>query len=230
MKNGCIKPIIFIGLFIITLILISLIPVTRDNDKLEKIAKVIYQNQQHEWKKTDKWDDFELLTSLENESGDGLIFTWIYILDSGDTARANIELIKTKRLLRDERPSIYYNSKFSYIFKSDRDLPNLLPNKYKLDSDYIGRLSLSKEQNHIDTLGNIMFIIAPDRLYDFLTRGYYKVLARYDNYTSITFYESIADLSVNNKIESTRTAKIIFNDSSDVLILPYKATHEEWQN
>jgi hypothetical protein len=232
MKKGCLRIISFIATGILILILISRISVTRSNEKLERIAKTIYKYKKHDFRETDKWDKFILLPYLENEDKNGLIFTWIYILETGDTAKANIELSRKKRLLHDEEPlSIYFNYKHSYIFKTDKDLINLLPRKYKLDREYINKLSLSDRQaDFIDSTNNMNFIIPSERLYDYLNKGFYSVLARYDNYTSISFYEPIANLSDKKQDRQTRTAKIIFNDSSDVLIQPYKATDEEWQN
>jgi hypothetical protein len=232
MKKGYLQIFIFISIGIIILFLISRISVTRNDEKLEQIARVIYQNEKHRFKETDKWEDFILLPYKENESGNGIVFTWIYILDTGDTAMANIELSRTKRLLNDEKPiSIYFNYKHSYIFKTDKDLINLLPKKYKHDSSYINKLILSEYQEEFfDTINILSFIIEPNRLYHYLNEGFYSVLARNDNYTSIAFYEPIANLLIDNKIEPTMTAMIIFDNNSNVLIKPYQATDAEWSN
>jgi hypothetical protein len=232
MKKGFLQIIIFITLGITILILISRISVDRSDEKLERIAKAIYKGNKHDFKETDKWDKFVLLPHKENKEKNGLIFTWIYILETGDTAKTFIEVSRGKRLLHDEEPlSIYYNYKHTYIFKTDKDLINLLPKKYKQDNAYINKLSLSDKQNDFfDTTNNLKFKVSSERLYDYLNKGFYSVLARYDNYTSIAFYEPIANLIINNKIESTMTAKIIFDDNSNVLIKPYKATDIELSN
>lgn len=230
MKKGCLRIISLIALVILILILISRISVSRSNEKLEQIAKAIYKHKKYDFKETDKWDMFILLPYVENKEKDGLIFTWIYILETGDTAKANIELSRKKRLLHDEEPlSIYFNYKHSYIFKTDKDLINLLPKKYKLDREYIDKLSLSVRQaDFIDSTNNMNFIIPSERLYDYLNKGFYSVLARYENYTVIALYEPIAYLP--DEDYPTMIAKIIFNDSSEVFIYPYRATDEEWQN
>jgi len=230
-KRGCLEILLSIALVILILFLVSRISISRSDEKLEKIAKVIFKNRQHDFIETDKWDDFILIPYESNESGDGLIFTWYYVLDFGDTATVNIELLRSKRLLHDENPKITGNRKVSYIFNSEKDLSNLLPQKYKQNFNYITNLTLSSDQEFmVDSSDKYTLIIESNRLYDFLERGYYNVLARYDNYTSVAFYEPIANLRTDSKETSTLTAKIIFKENSEVLILPYRANDIEWSN
>jgi hypothetical protein len=217
---------------IILIICIGLInkSLPKNDQQLERLASNKFNSMRYDFKPTDKWDKFVMLPSKTNETKDGLIFTWIYILENGDTVKVNIEMLRKIKIWQGAswRDKTTANYKLSYIFDSDKDLINLLPNKFKHDSIYIAELKMSDHQ--LDLIDSCTFIIKPERLYSHLIEGYYSVLARYENSTSVAFYEPIANIKIDDKIEATMTAKIIFSDSSNVLIKPYNATEEEWQN
>ena len=202
----------------------------KSDSQLEKLAIRKFYSIRYDFQPTDKWDKFTLLPFKTNKTNDGLIFSWIYILDNGDTAWVNINMKRKIKFWQGAswRDNTTANYKLSYIFDSDKDLVNIVPEKFIHDSLYIKRLNLDERQAKL--IDSCSFIIEPERLYDNLINGYYSVLARYDNSTSISFYEPIANLIINGNEKSTMTAKIIFDDSSNVLIKPYQATDEEWCN
>lgn len=174
--------------------------------------------------------DFHRLP-LKDTLDNGLVFSWYYLLEDGDSAILNIQVNNRGKFLQDEQFRVTMNRKWGYLFKPESKYIQILPLKYKGDSLYLERVVLFENQdNYLNSTDSIQLLIPEKKLFYFLKKGYFNVLKKYEDNTMVAFYEPIAFLRCNNRVTHLKTAKIFFNDKNEVFILPYDAPQELWDN
>lgn len=159
-------------------------------------------------------------------------FTWYKILEWGDTA--HISAFVYKNFLRDlnfmgllfegdtEPADVTADIKWYYVYVPEgiSKFIDILPNQYKNKSIELSEFKLySQQTNKADS---IIFIINPDRLFYFLQKGHFQIVEKNNNYAIVDFYQPIANIinKHTNDTISTMSAKVFFNDSLEVFILP----------
>lgn len=162
-------------------------------------------------------------------------FMWYRVLDWGDTAAIYIDVYKypTSFSWRDDYfwPRITMNYQWGYLASgSISTFKDVLPIKYENRPLILSRLHLYPNQEKYYESSTVS--ISPDRLFYFLKEGYFEVLEKKENYTIVAFYQPIGNVYVRtqNKIDTTNTmsAKVLINEASEALIIPYNAPLELW--
>ncbi len=217
--------------FLVIIIVIGLFLKPRSYKKMESLAnselKYLLENE----KIADKLKDFQRVSLSESKDKNALLFAWMYLLKTGDTAIINIEVKKEVYPWQDDECEVYMNSKWGYLFKPDRFFLSVLPLKFKGDSAYLNKCdAYTNNDKYIYNNDSLKLFIPTKKLFSFLKDGYFDVLMRYEDYTIVSFIEQIGSTKIKDKMVPTMAAKIFFNDRHEVLILPYEASPELWKN
>jgi len=220
----------FIATLLIGIIIVLVIK-PRGYKRMEKLANLKFKSiLLHSDPNIDR-NDFQRIPLRENTDKGVLIFPWICVLESGDTAMISIEVRKKVYPWEYENFVVRKNKKWGYLSDPESTFKQVLPNKYKNDYNYLENVSLYRYQNDLFVdVDSLKLIISPDKMYSFLKDGYFNVLLRENEYTVVAFYEPIAFIRKENKIIATKTAKIYFNENAEMLIIPYDAPRELWDN
>jgi hypothetical protein len=185
----------------------------------------------HHQKNEDKINYFKKFTSIENENKDGLIFSWYYILKTGDTAIIDIEVRKQIKFWQDEPFEVRMNEKWGYLHKSEKNILYVLPKKFRNDNINIEKLVPNENIDRFFGDNDSIKLLMPYlKLFSLVKDGYFNVLARYYDYTVVAFFEPIAVIPENGKTIKTLTAKIFVNKKMEILIIPFDAPLELWDN
>lgn len=163
------------------------------------------------------------------DNQDRVKFTWYKVLEWGDTAKISAYvyknfLIELNGVFRKKNPpSVAADEQWQYVYLSDgiSKFTDVIPQKYKNETQDAFKVKYYHNQN--ETSDSIKFIIMQDRLFYFLQKGYFSVEEKNNDYTTVEFYEHIANIvhkRTNQKLD-TRFAKVFVNDSLEVIIVPY---------
>jgi hypothetical protein len=160
---------------------------------------------------------------------DRVQFTWYKVLEWGDTASISAFLYKNfliefTGIFRSQNPSsVTADTKWYYVYVPEgiSKFTEILPKRYDSNATDVSVFKLCPKQGKI--ADSINFIINPNRLLFFLKKGHFFIVEKNDIYTIIDFYEPIANINHRHTNESisTMSAKVFFNDSLEVLIMPY---------
>ena len=230
MKRIIIKEIIaVIFLLIITAIIYkSMSP--RGYARMEHLANIRFEEKIDKENIRDKVNGFNKLPP-KVVLDDGIIFSWYYILENGDSAILNIQVNRRGKFLQDEQFCVTMNNKWSYLLKTKVKYINVLPLKHAGDSSFLKRSVLFDNQDeYLNSIDSFQVLIPTEKLFSYLKEGYFSVLKRYEDYTVIAFYEPIATVIREKESKPILTAKVYFNDRNEVLIFPYDAPLEIWAN
>jgi hypothetical protein len=122
------------------------------------------------------------------------------------------------------------NHQWGYLFGAKSEFKNVLPIKYENKTLILSSLQLYPNQGKY--YENSEVLISPDRLFYFLKKGYFSVLEKKEEYTVVAFYQPIGNIYViaQNKTDTinTMSAKVLINEVSEILIIPYNAPPELW--
>jgi len=156
-------------------------------------------------------------------------YTWYKILEWGDTASISAFVYKSvlnefSGIFRAKNPpSVTADTRWFYVYMPEgiSNLKEILPKSRDCNTTDLSALMLC--YTHEKMADSIEFIVKPERLLFFLRKGYFHILAKQENNVFIEFYEPIANIvQVNTKDTiNTKSAKVSFNESSVVQILPY---------
>jgi hypothetical protein len=156
-------------------------------------------------------------------------YSWYKVLEWGDTA--SISAFVYKNFLNEfsgifranNPPSVTANSKWYYVYVPDgiSKFTDILHTRHTNKVVDVPAFKLYQKQE--DMLDTLNFIVNPNRLFFFLQKGYFQIVEKNDDYTIVDFYEPIAYMGhrCTNKTTSTMSAKVFFNDSLEILIVPY---------
>jgi hypothetical protein len=162
-------------------------------------------------------------------------FMWYRVLDWGDTAAIYIDVYKypTSFSWRDDYfwPRITMNYQWGYLTSGTiSTFKDVLPLKYENKNLNLSSLQLYPNQEKYYESSEML--INPDRLFYFLKKGYFEVLEKKEDYTVVAFYQPIGNVyeRTKNKTDTinTMSAKVLINEASEVLIIPYNAPLELW--
>jgi hypothetical protein len=163
-----------------------------------------------------------------------LEYRWYKILEWGDTASISAFVYKNflkefSGLFRKKNPpSVTADGKWYYVYVPEgiSKFSDGLPLQHKKGIIDSSKIKLYQGQNEI--ADSIQFVVMPDRLFYYLQKGYFTVVEKNDKYTIVDFYEPIANIVYKhtNDTISTMSAKVFFNDSLEVLIMPYDVPTE----
>lgn len=161
-------------------------------------------------------------------------YTWYKVLEWGDTAKISAFVYKNflnefSGVFRKKNPpSVAADRKWYYVYIPNgiSKFTDLLPNKHFVTPVDLNVFKLHSSQSNISD--SISFIVSPNRLLFFLKKGYFEIVDKNDDYSIVDFYEHIAYNGPNiiNENNSTISAKVVFNDSFEVIIMPYKVPIE----
>lgn len=168
----------------------------------------------------------ELDGPLIIDKGRHIEFQWYKVLKWGDTASvyANVYKYPNSFSWRDNFfwTNIGMNEYFYYYsFQNGTSkFEDILPSTHKKGVSDSLKYKPYYAQNKV--ADSISFIINIERLFYFLQKGYFIIIEKNDDYTVVDFYEPIANIIYkhSNDTISTMSAKIFFNDSLEVFIIP----------
>lgn len=230
MKKVNNKIILVIVLLLIITVIIYKSTRPRSYEKMEHLANIKFHEKIDNRKIRVNVNDFYRLPPRDFLDK-GMVFSWYYILESGDSAILNIQVNKQGKFLQDEQFRVTMNRKWGYLFNPKSRYINILPLKYKGDSLFLERVVLFDNQDeYLNSTDSLQLLIPTKELFYFLKKGYFSVLKKYEDNTVAAFYEPVATLLIENKTVAVRTAKIFFNDKYEVLITPYDAPLKLWDN
>lgn len=156
-------------------------------------------------------------------------YTWYKVLEWGDTASISAFVYKNflkefSGILRKKNPpSVTADIKWYYVYVPEgiSKFADVLPQQHEKKAIDSSKYKPYQRQNEI--ADSINFTVTPDRLFYFLQKGYFTVVEKNDTCTIVDFYEPIANIvhRLTNDTISTISAKVFFNDSLEVLIMPY---------
>jgi hypothetical protein len=202
----------------------------RSFEKMEDLANLKFKEKFDNRNIRVKMNDFHRLP-LKDTLDNGIVFSWYYLLEDGDSANINIQVNNRGKFLQDEQFRITMNYKWGYLYRPESMYIQILPLKYKGDSLYLDRIVLLDDQdNYINSTDSVKLLIPTKKLLYFIKKGYFNVLKRYEDNTVVAFYEPVATLIRGNESKAILTAKIYFNDRYEVLIFPYDGPKELWDN
>ena len=227
-----VKNIILIAIALLLIITVMVYKSTRprDYEKMEHLAEIKF----HE-----KIDNRNIIVDEEafyrlpprDIQDKGMVFSWYSIIESGDSAILNIQVNKQGKFLQDEQFRVTMNRSWGYLFNPKSKYINILPLKYKGDSLFLERVVLFKNQDeYLNSTDSLQLLIPIKELFSFLKKGYFSVLERYEDNTVVAFYEPIAKIISENESKPILTGKVFFTDRNEVLIFPYDAPEELWDN
>ncbi len=234
------KKLIFIIIiaFLITLLFLIIKPI-RTLKVMEIIAKEELMDEPF-YLFNDKYfklhNKYELNGPIIKDNNIFVSFIWYKILDWGDTAIINVNVYRYPFSASWRNylfPSVSMNYQWYYFSfpKGTSRFEDLFPIKYKDKS--ISELKLCSNQDE-KKYKNTLFLININRLFFFLKKGYFEILEKNENYSIVSFYEPIANLykHYNNKIDTinTMSAKILFNNSFEIQIIPFDNLNENLKN
>lgn len=164
-------------------------------------------------------------------------FMWYSVLDWGDTAAIYIDVYKYPASFswRDNYfwPRITMNYQWGYLTSGPiSTFKDVLPLKYENNTVILSSLQLLTNQEKYYESSEVS--ISPDRLFYFLKKGYFEIIEKKEDYTVVAFYQPIGNvyLKTQNKIDTinSMSAKVIINETFEVLIIPYNVPNELWSN
>lgn len=227
------KKIITLLSISVLCLIIYLVFIPRSIKRMEKIANNHLKSDLH-------WDDYgDLLEgpAIEEIGENYVSFFWYSKLAWGDTAAIYIRVGKSiySSSLRDFIwPSTTMNYQWTYLelkLGNHRlgKFKDVLPKKnivYPIDNYSIWN-------DHPIDFDSSILILEPDKLFFFLKEGYFEALKKDENYTEVTFLEPIGKMKIESSVKVdtnlTSGAKIYTNDSSQLLIIPYRIPMKLWQ-
>jgi len=196
---------------------------------MELIAEKGFNDLIYDDKITDKIPSFKKLSLEESEEKEVLIFSWFYILESGDSAKLFVEVDKKGKFWENDPSRISTNSKWSYMFSPTSQFMSLIPQM--MDISYLDKVNSVKVLGEsFQDMDSSKLFLSEEKLFFILKEGYFNILMKYDDHTVVAFYETIASIDIEGKAVPTLTAKIIFKDNRELVIVPYNAPMELWQN
>lgn len=227
MRSRKIIKIAIIVLLSIWLIILIFKP--RGFRQMERIAKHELQRELTQYCIDKTADDFLMMPIKESTDKSALIFNWLYFLEMNDTVVVTVEVKKQAYpWQRGDGINSRVNSEYRYINKNGHlSFENLLPYRYENDSIYLRNCVLYKDNDkYLEKSDTIKVLISSVKLFAYLKKGYFDIKHKSDNYTFISFYQSIAELN-NGKIKfQIRTANVFFNSKGEVLIVPANKPHD----
>ena len=208
----------------------------RTNNTLKNIASDELRNALNEEFGQTQSDSIlnQLTGPLILEQENYVEFKWFKVLEWGDTASIYIDVYRRPSSFswRDNYfwPRVTMNYQWGYLFGTKSEFKNVLPIKYENKTLILSSLQLYPNQGKY--YENSEVLISPDRLFYFLKKGYFSVLEKKEEYTVVAFYQPIGNIYVKtqNKTDTinTMSAKVIINEVSEILIIPYNAPPELW--
>ena len=163
-----------------------------------------------------------------NDVEDRIEYTWFKVLDWGDTATISASVYKNvlnelgSLVRRKNPPAVWANSKWNYVYNpvGESRFSDLLPESNKQRSTDSSVYTLSRQQDESHT--SFKYIIKPDKLLILLQRGYFNVAEKKGNYTTVDFFEPIAEApsEPNGSRAQTISARVYVDDSLNILIEP----------
>lgn len=171
---------------------------------------------------------------IEKANNQNLIFQWYKVLSWGDTASIFIQVSPylTSLTWRDRYfwPAINMNHQWNYLLGPITEFKEVLPLNFNKKDSLATQLRL--DSNHKTNTDSTKLLITPDKLFFFLKEGYFRVLDKKKDYTIVGFHEPIADVFYNNGNKKdtllTPGAAIFVNETSEILIVPYRVPDELW--